>query len=471
MEDRITEEIEKDNQPKEDTQVSNIQQMEATAQTEADITEEIAPRYYTYENVGKDAVVSDDVEITEPKPAKKKKRAFFGKVVAVMLSAVLFGTAAGAGFYFVHKHFEKEDEISTQTDNKVNIPIASTVVSNNTVETKSDIADIVEDAMPSVVSITCKTKHNISIWPGYYDEREYASSGSGIIIGENDNELLIVTNNHVVEDSDEVQITFVDGELYDATVKGADGSVDLAVCAVSKSALKEETLKEIKIATMGDSEKLRTGELAIAIGNALGYGQSVTKGCISALSREVTIENTTYTAIQTDAAINPGNSGGALLNGKGEVIGINSAKLASEDVEGMGYAIPISKVLPIIQDLMNKEHIPDEEKGYLGVMCQTVSKEISQLYNCPAGVMFAEITKDGPADKAGFLNGDIITKIDDIEITNNEQFVEKVGGYRAGEKVTLTFQRFEDGRYGEKKLEVTLGERPKDFSNEVQRND
>lgn len=430
-----------------------------------------SPKYYTYENTENNKIVSDERK-DNMEPAKKKKGRFLGKVVAVVLSAVLFGVSAGAGFYFVDKHFnDNDDKEQTKVEQGdktgANTTIATTVVSNNTVETKSDIADIVEEAMPSVVSITCTSTHNITIWPGYYDQREYDSSGSGIIIGENDDELLIVTNNHVVEDTDKVQITFVDGESYEAAVKGTDASVDLAVCSVSKKDLKDETVKAIKIAVIGDSSKLRTGELAIAIGNALGYGQSVTKGCISALSREVKIDQTTYTAIQTDAAINPGNSGGALLNGKGEVIGINSAKLASEDVEGMGYAIPVSKVLPIIQELMNKEHIPDEEKGYLGVVCSTVSKEISQLNNCPAGVMFTEIVEDGPAAEQGMLKGDIITKINDIEVTSNEQLIDKVGDYRAGEKITLTFERFEDGKYNEMKKELTLGKRPEGFSNQV----
>lgn len=433
--------------------------------------EVIEPKFYTYENVENNKIVRD-VETNVEKTAKKTKSRFFGKVVAVVLSAVLFGVSAGAGFYFVDKYFNK-DEVKEEQSDKVNAnanantTIATTVVSSNTVETKSDIADIVEEAMPSVVSITCTSTHNITIWPGYYDQREYDSSGSGIIIGENDNELLIVTNNHVVEDTDKVQITFVDGESYEATVKGTDASVDLAVCSISKKDLKEETVKAIKIATIGDSSKLRTGEMAIAIGNALGYGQSVTKGCISALSREVQIDSTTYTAIQTDAAINPGNSGGALLNGKGEVIGINSAKLASEDVEGMGYAIPVSKVLPIIQELMNKEHIPDAEKGYLGVVCSTVSKEISQLYNCPAGVMFTEVVEDGPADEQGMLVGDIITKINGVEVTTNEQLIDKVGDYREGEKITLTFERFEDGKYNEMTKELTLGKRPEGFTSEV----
>ena len=415
------------------------------------------------ESVEEQSVEEQSQETIKP---KKKKKRFFAKVVAVVLCAVLFGASAGAGFYFVDKYFDKDEE-KTEIEYRPTVPVTSTIVSANTVETVSDIADIVENAMPSVVSITCKSTQNITVWPGYYDQRESASSGSGIIIGENDNELLIVTNNHVVEDTDEVQITFVDGESYKAEVKGTEASVDIAVCSVKKSDIKEETLKEIKIATIGDSTKLRTGELAIAIGNALGYGQSVTKGCISALSREVKIENTTYTAIQTDAAINPGNSGGALLNGKGEVIGINSAKLADEDVEGMGYAIPISKVLPIIQELMNKEHIPDEEKGYMGVECYTVSKEISELYKCPAGVMLTNVVEGAPADKAGLLNGDIVTKVDGIEMTSNEQLIEKVGDHRAGEKIVCTIQRYVEDKYEEMTIEVELGTRPEGFTNNV----
>ncbi len=429
--------------------------------------EEVVPKYYTYENTN-NTVVASDLPVDENKK-NKKKGGFLKKFVAVIVCAAVFGASAGVGFYFVNRHFGNDEEKSANTE-KNNIPIATTVVSANTVETKSDIADIVEDAMPFVVSITCTTKQNVSVWPGYYSEQELPSSGSGIVIGENEEELLIVTNNHVVEDVTTVSITFNDGESYDATIKGTDSSNDLAVCSVKKSDLKEDTAKAIKIAVVGDSQKLRTGELAIAIGNALGYGQSVTKGCISALSREITIDGTTYTVIQTDAAINPGNSGGALLNGKGEVIGINSAKLASEDVEGMGYAIPISKVLPIIQDLMNKEYIPDEEKGYLGVTCSTVGEEISELYNCPEGVLLREVNKDGPADKAGLLNGDIVTKIDGIEVKTNEQFIEKVGNYKAGDKVTLTIERFEDGRYGEMTVEVTLGERPEGFTNKVPEN-
>ncbi|MDF2950900.1 MAG: 2-alkenal reductase, partial [Anaerocolumna sp.] len=294
-------------------------------------------------------------------------------------------------------------------------------------------------------------------WFGQQYSEEYQGSGSGIIVGKNEKELLIATNNHVVEGAEPITVTFIDDTKAEAIIKGTDAVADLAVISIDLSTIKEETLNTIKIATLGDSDDVKVGQMAIAIGNALGYGQSVTVGYISAKDRAVAIEGNTMVLLQTDAAINPGNSGGALLNMKGEVIGINSVKYASSEVEGMGYAIPISRAMPIINELMNRETLAEDEKGYLGVYIRQVTEEVAQTYNWPVGVYVISTIEGGAAESAGIIAGDIITKVNQTEVTAESQLQEKVNSYRAGTEVTLTVMRMENGQYIEREIVVTLG--------------
>lgn len=324
------------------------------------------------------------------------------------------------------------------------------------------IAEIAESAKPSVVSITNKSVEELT---SMFGTREYeaTSAGSGIIIGQNEEELLIATNNHVVSGSSELSVCFGDDEekVAGAKVKGTDVGNDLAIIAVSLKDMTDEMKASISIARLGDSDSVNVGDQVVAIGNALGYGQSVTTGIVSAKDREVTIDNITANLIQTDAAINPGNSGGALLNMKGEVIGINSSKFASTKVEGMGYAIPISTAIPILEELMarqTKDVVDTEERGFLGISCQNVSTDISRMYNIPQGVYILGTETGGPGDNAGLQKGDIITAFDGISVTDYNELVRTLQYYKAGETVNLTIQRAgENGGYEEKTISITLG--------------
>lgn len=317
--------------------------------------------------------------------------------------------------------------------------------------------------MPAMVAITSTSEGTdyYDLFGKYYQQRDRTSCGSGFIVGQNDKELLIATNNHVIDGAKTISVQFIDNEVYEATVKGTAASNDIAVIAVKAKSVKDSTMDKIKIADLGNSESLKLGEIAIAIGNSLGYGQSVTVGYISAKDREI-IEESEKTgvtnkikAIQTDAAINPGNSGGALLNLQGQVIGINSAKIADSSVEGVGYAIPISVATPIIDELMNKEELTDDEKGYMGVVVRTVTDEAS-YYNIPNGVYIERVSEDGAAQKAGLKTGDIITSINNMEVTTSESLQEKVNSYRKGTEIEVTFQRSNNGSYEEKKVKVKL---------------
>lgn len=323
---------------------------------------------------------------------------------------------------------------------------------------KSDVADIADNAMPSVVSITNMSVQQVQSFFGGIQERESQSAGSGIIIGQNDKELLIVTNNHVVEGSDTLTVSFIDEESVEANVKGTDAGKDLAIIAVELDKIKNSTMEKIAVATLGDSEQIQVGEEAIAIGNALGYGQSVTRGIISATGRS--IDGIDSSLIQTDAAINPGNSGGALLNAKGEVIGINTAKAAMNAVEGMGYAIPVSEARETIETLMNREtrtKVAENERGYLGIRGEDVSQDISQMYNMPTGVYIAESIKGGGADRAGITKGSVITALNGISVTGMESLQEQLQYYKIGEKVTVTVQvPGNDGEYKSQDVDVVL---------------
>lgn len=397
-------------------------------------------------------------EITEQKKPKKRRR-----WLSCISLAIVFGIVSSIAFqgsnYVMDRYLGLEEE--KEEDKKVSVTQVST---GNSEVTQSDIADVAENVMPSVVSITNLSVQEVQnfFFGGQTYTQEYESSGSGIIIGQNDSELLIVSNNHVVEESTTLTVTFSDGESVEAQIKGTDADLDLAVVAVPVENIKDSTLEAIKVATIGDSDALRVGEPTIAIGNALGYGQSVTCGIVSALDR--TIEGFDAELIQTDAAINPGNSGGALLNAKGEVIGINTVKVSADAVEGMGYAIPISDVRDVMNELMNREtriKVEEEKRGALGITGANVDENISQLYNMPVGVCISSVIEGSGAEKADLPVGGIITAIDGTKVTSMEELQEQLEYYRAGETVELTIQaprqfgnRIE---YTEKTYEVTLG--------------
>ena len=407
----------------------------------------------------------------------KKKKGGFRKVLLSMGLGLLFGLFAGAGFYVVQFGLEQISQTEEQgagltddgEDAQTGLPegLADAWMQNvkNITYVNTDISNVVEDVMPAMVSIVNNyTQTGTTFWGQQYSQQG-ASSGSGIIVAENESELLIVSNNHVVQGMDTLEVTFIDGSVAQAYIKGTDAEMDLAVIAVPLENLSQETKSAITIATMGDSDDLKLGTPVIAIGNALGYGQSVTSGIISALNREVTMDDGTVgTFIQTDTAINPGNSGGALLNINGEVIGINSNKIASSQVEGMGYAIPISSASPIIADLLERqtrtEKVAAEEAGYMGIEMQDVTDEIAAMLGIPQGVFVINVQEGTAAQQAGIQHGDIIIKFDGQRVSTRSELKQLVGYYRAGETLKVTVKRFADGRYEDVELEVTLGSQP-----------
>ena len=391
--------------------------------------------------------------------APKPKKGYAKKVALVVGAAVLFGAVGGVTMqgtsYLTGKLLGKNTKSTVGTTKTVSNAKLTTSTSTVT----SDVSDIVENTLPSIVSITNMSVQEVQNFFGGISQQESESAGSGIIISQNDSELLVVTNNHVVEGSDTLTVTFNDGNSVEAQIKGTDSARDLAVVAVPLDKISDDTMNAIKVATLGDSDSLKVGEPAIAIGNALGYGQSVTTGIVSATGR--TIDGFDGEYIQTDAAINPGNSGGALLNANGEVIGINSAKINSSAVEGMGFAIPISDASDVIQNLMNKEtrsKVSDEERGYLGIKGYDVSEEGAQMYNMPTGVYVKEVMSGGGAEKAGLTKGSIITGFEGSSISGRSSLQEQLQYYKAGEEVTLTVQiPDKNGEYTEKDIKVTFG--------------
>ena len=399
------------------------------------------------------------------------KNKFMKSLALCIVLALVFGVVAGAAFqvtgYIGSKVTTSEassDQVITDSSEVEkaleNAGQTTTTTSGDSVSTVYDVSAVAEAAMPSLVSITNMGEQEIQSFFGTYTQAS-ESSGTGIIVGKNDDELLIATNNHVVEGSEQLNVCFIDNEIVSALVKGTDATNDLAVIAVSLSDIPEETLNKISIAQLGDSESLKIGEPVIAIGNALGYGQSVTTGVISALDREVTIENMTSSLIQTDAAINPGNSGGALLNMQGQVIGINSAKLASSQVEGMGYAIPISTAEPIIDDLMNRKTrttVDEDKRGYLGISGVDVTSDISKQMGIPTGAYVAAVVDGSAADKAGLKKGDVITKFDGSGVSSMTSLKELMSYYEAGETVDITFKRADNGEYTEQTVQITLSD-------------
>lgn len=433
----------------------------------------------------------------EKKEAKKKAKAGKGhgvvfKTVRLVVCAAVFGVVATGTMYFtgdslgIFKNNSKEAVTIPRTSvgagntgitgseggTTLQTAADKTTTSSSGETVITDVSGVVKNVMPSVVSITStqlvQSGYSGSLYDYYFGNgnsnnnqyEEQTGAGSGIIIGQNDTELLVVTNNHVVEGADSLQIQFIDGETVDAAIKGTDSEKDLAVVAVKLSDIKKSTLEQIKVATLGDSDELEVGEGTIAIGNALGYGQSVTTGVVSALNREVQYENRTMKLIQTNAAINPGNSGGALLNSKGEVIGINAAKYSSSSVEGMGFAIPVSSVKDVIENLMNKEtltKVDSDKKGYLNIYGRDVTSTLSETYSVPTGVYVIEVIEGGAADKAGIEKSNVITKINGESVSSMEDLQRKLEYYEKGTEVTLTIQYAKGNEYKEKEVKVTLG--------------
>ena len=408
----------------------------------------------------------------EHKPPKNvKKHRGAAMVAGVAGLAILFGVVSSAVFLTSNivggriLGLSGASDSSSASSDKVN---GGTSLSKSSSVVTSDVSDVVEEVMPSIVSITSMSVEEVQGFFGGTYQKKSAGAGTGIIIGENDSELLIVTNNHVVENSDTLTVTFIDETSVEANIKGADADYDVAVIAVPAGSIQPETLGALKVATLGDSTELKVGEPAIAIGNALGYGQSVTTGVISALDRSVaatdsrtgqTIENS-VNLIQTDAAINEGNSGGALVNVNGEVVGINSAKLIGDNVEGIGYAIPISDVSDLIRGLMNqetKEKVDEDNRGMIGIIGISVSDAFSQQIDLSAGVYVTEVTEGGGADKAGMTKGCIITAINGSSVDSMDALQEQLQYYAKGETVTLTIQIPQtNGEYEEQTVDVRL---------------
>ena len=424
---------------------------------------------YQYQQTYTSAQAEDPKEAKKrAKQLKKQQRKAKNKgrapKVAIAVAGLVAVAGVSVGSTYASFQLFKDDSSDKMVIQSTNSNAASTVKKVSTTNSEStvvttDVSSMVSDVMPSVVTISNVGTETYNSLFGQSGTYEYTSSGSGIIVGQSDDELLIATNHHVISGSDKINVTFVDGKEYTANIKGSDSTIDIAVIAIPLSDLDDDTLNQIKVATLGDSSKLSVGEPAIAIGNAMGYGQSVTTGVISALNREVTVDNVTNTLIQTDAAINPGNSGGALLNLAGEVIGINSVKYASTEVEGMGYAIPISDVTDVINDMMNNETKKKaDNSGYLGIKAMEINSSVSQAYNMPQGVYVADVESDGAADKAGIKKGDIITKIAGTTVSSSEDLTTELEYHEAGSKVEIVVQSPVDSGYGytEKTYEVTL---------------
>ena len=430
---------------------------------------------------GTGTAYSESAKKKKEKKNKEKKPLTMGRVVRTCTAFLLITVLLNAGITYAAFKMNLGDYV-TASDYKKGTSILSTQSGiNNRLEENSEIitadkgsstgtltvSDVAKAVLPSVVSITSTSIYqsglNSFMYGGTY---QVNGAGSGIIIGTNDTELLIATNNHVVADTTSLTVEFIDGTSIDsAYIKGTNSSNDIAVIAIKLSEITEDTSSAIRIATLGDSDDLKIGDQVIAVGNALGYGQSVTVGYVSALNREVTVENTTISAIQTDASINGGNSGGALINMKGEVIGINFAKqsssgmTSSSTVEGMGYAIPVSQAKDIINELMNREvrdKVDEDKRGYIGIESAiTIDASVNQMYDIPVGAYLKRISEGSPADKAGIQIGDVIIAIDGQEVSSYDDVQKQMSYYAAGDSVTLTIMRANGNRYEEKEIEVT----------------
>lgn len=418
--------------------------------------------YYEPENEGS-GTYREEMIFDEPKKEKPKKK--MPKSMKILVIALVAGILAGGGFagtnFLVGKALGTNGSKSVSTSQKSVAESSGVKLNQSSSTVTSDVSSIVDETMPSVVSITNMSVQEVMSFFGGVQQQESQSCGSGIIVGQNDTELLIVTNNHVVEGANTLTVSFVDEQSVEANIKGTDATKDLAVVSVPLSEIPDETMDQIKSITLGDSSKLQVGEPVIAIGNALGYGQSVTSGIVSALNRDLEMEGFDSKLIQTDAAINPGNSGGALLNANGELVGINTVKVNANAVEGMGYAIPISDASEVITTLMNKEtreKVDEKDRGLIGIKGVDVTSESSEMYNMPVGVYVSEVIEGGGAEKAGLTKGNIITKFDGTTIDSMSTLQEQLQYYRAGEKVDITVQVPDNsGEYTEQNVTLTLG--------------
>ena len=451
------------------------------------------PRYEHYQFHEEQGTV---LKPSGPSGHRRNQNSFQKKAGTTIALAVIFGLVAGVVFQaanFAADRFLNTGKSSVQIKTTDSVDLQETASDDSTADKvlsdseNGTVAAVAQASMPSVVAITTVSVQEIPSFFGY-SSRQYksASTGSGIIVGDNDDELLIATNNHVVDGATTLSVCFIgddvanaetetvnagdNGDLnvedaVSAKIKGTDADNDLAVVAVKKSDIPEDTLNQIKIAQIGSSDDLAVGQQVVAIGNALGYGQSVTSGWISALNRTISTDDGTNSTglIQTDAAINPGNSGGALLNMKGELIGINSAKYADSAVEGMGYAIPISKAKPILEELMNREtreKVDSSKKGYLGVSLASLTTEAIEMYNMPTGAFVRNVENDSPAQEAGICKGDIIVKFDGQKVSDGDDLLDKLQYYKSGEKIEAVIARATNGEYEENTIELTLGTRP-----------
>lgn len=435
------------------------------------------PNYYERRESEKQYYTNSNT-YTEPQQEKKEKKvkikkkhgfgAALGKTAAI---ALVFGMVSGSVFYGTGyvldyangKIISSEDQDAIHTDSSNGGgELSATNVSTAT--TINDVSDIVENVMPSIVSITNMGQQTVDFF-GQKLTQDTEGAGSGIIIGQTEDTIYIATNNHVVTNANQLTVSFIDDQSVTAEIKGTDASTDLAVLTVAVSDIPKDTLRQIKVATLGDSDDIRVGESVVAIGNALGYGQSVTTGVISALNREVTVQDemtgasVTNDLVQTNAAINPGNSGGALLNMKGEVIGINSVKYSDEDVEGMGFAIPISQAEPIINDLINREVVDEADTAYLGIAGQDVTSQISKAYGMPEGVYVTQVKERTAAAEAGIQKGDIITEFDGKKVSSMEGLRDNLQYYAAGTTVDVVIQKNLNGEWQEQTISVTLGKK------------
>lgn len=451
------------------------------------------PRYEHYQFHEEQGTV---LKPSGPSGHRRNQNSFQKKAGTTIALAVIFGLVAAVVFQaanFAADRFLNTGKSSVQIKTTDSVDLQETASDDSTADKvlsdseNGTVAAVAQASMPSVVAITTVSVQEIPSFFGYSSHQyKSASTGSGIIVGDNDDELLIATNNHVVDGATTLSVCFIgddvanaetetvnagdNGDLnvedaVSAKIKGTDADNDLAVVAVKKSDIPEDTLNQIKIAQIGSSDDLAVGQQVVAIGNALGYGQSVTSGWISALNRTISTDDGTNSTglIQTDAAINPGNSGGALLNMKGELIGINSAKYADSAVEGMGYAIPISKAKPILEELMNREtreKVDSSKKGYLGVSLANLTTEAIEMYNMPTGAFVRSVEDDSPAQEAGICKGDIIVKFDGQKVSDGDDLLDKLQYYKSGEKIEAVIARATNGEYEENTIELTLGIRP-----------
>lgn len=397
------------------------------------------------------------------KKSKKGKKIAVTVLCGLLCGGLLGGAPIGYSYYTQHRAQKEKEAAEKQEGNQLGQTseggdfVQQTGMNGNRDASVYDVSVVWDNVIPAMVEIDTKYVTAYQFFGRTYEE-ENEGRGTGIIIAQGD-ELFLVTNHHVVDGATAIQIKFVDGSTAPAELKGTDAEADIAVLSVDFSDLSEETLKQIRVATIGDSDELASGEMVIAIGNAAGHGQSLTVGYVSALDREVTIEGVTMNLIQTDAAINPGNSGGALLNANGELVGINNAKLVASDVEGVGYSIPVSKVVSLINQLMNREEIRYRDSAMLGIIVQDVTENLSATLNIPRGVYIVEVEEDSAAAKAGIPLYGVITEVNGISVKSQEQLNEVLSYIRGGTTGTVTVQERVEGEYTPKEYTVTFDKR------------